>query len=357
VAGDAMATLNFISEAKNLYGLADLLRLVGLKPDVSTKVGLRDLAQCLAGWGIGIVPDPNFAPKILADRDAVLVFRLDMTKPVEAEPSDQYRLTYVSLALGLVVANSDGSVSDVERRMLSRLIRETPGLSQQEQRRLVQDFRWLEASPLAVSDLRQFLKESAPEFRTALMRSLVPIASADGNMQASEVGVLEKLAKVLGLDNTIVYEALHSARPNPDDLAMVEAPRQATGHAIPKPPSASPNGVDAAKLAAIRAETAYASTLLSDIFADGEEPSPAEATPPGSLGNELDQRHRVLLDELMTRPEWSDEDFERLVRQAGLMPGSVKSRLNDWSIERFDELILEGDGRIVVNSSIVLETA
>jgi len=264
----------------------------------------------------------------------------------------------VSLALGIVVANSDGHVSDVERRILSRLIFDTPGLSEQERRRLVADFRWLEASPLAVSDLRQYLKESSAEFRTALMNSLIPIAAADGAMEAGEVGVLEKLAKVLGLDTAMIYEALHRITPDPDSLPMVEMPRQGVGHAIPTPETSPRNGVDTARLAAIRAETAHASSILGDIFADDEAAPVIEVeAPTPTRAGELDQRHRVLLDELVTRAQWSGEDFERLVRHAGLMPGGVISKLNDWSIERFDELILEGDDPIVINSAIILETA
>jgi uncharacterized tellurite resistance protein B-like protein len=359
VAGDAIAKLNTVAEGRHLYRLADLLGLVGLKTDVSTKIGLRDLSLCLAGWGIGIVPDPHFAPKILAERDAVLVFRLDMTKPIETEPSDQYRLTYMALALGVVVANADGNVSDDERRTLSRLIVETPDLSEQERRRLVSDYRWLEANPLAVSDLRQFLKQSTPEFRKALMERLIPIAAADGSMNAGEVSVLEKLAKILDLDNAMIYQALHSVDLDRDYMPMVEAPRQGTGPAIPAQPQKRPTGagVDAARLAEIRAETAHASVLLSEIFADDvPEPTPV-IVPSTSVNGELDQRHRALLEELMTRSEWSEEDFGRLARQAGMMPGSAKSKLNDWSIEQFDELILEGEATIVINSSLILETA
>lgn len=359
VAGEALEKLNAVAEGRNLYRLADLLDLVGLKTDVSTRIGLRDLSLCLAAWGLGIVPDPHFAPKILADRDAVLVFRLDMAKPVETEPSDQYRLTYVSLALGMVVANADGSVSESERRILSRLINETAGLSEQERWRLVSDFRWLEANPLAVSDLRQFLKQSTADVRRALMEQLVPIATADGVVHADEVSVLEKLAKTLDLDMTTIYQSLHSTDPADDEIPLVEPPRPSAGPAISQAPQkqSSAAGVDTTRLAEIRAETAHASTLLSAIFAD-EEPQPAPAIPaPSSIAGELDQRHRALLEELMTRSKWSEEDFERLARHAGMMPGSVKTKLNDWSIEQFDELILEGEGTIVVNSRLILETA
>jgi uncharacterized tellurite resistance protein B-like protein len=355
VARDAITRLDAIAGDGELHRLAELLALVGLKTDVSTKAGLRDLAQCLAEWGIGIVPDPSFAPKILAGCDAVLAFPLDPEQPARAGPSDQYRLIYVSLALGVVVANADGSFAETERNLLLRLILEAPRLGDHERRRLAADLRWLEVNPLAVSDLRQFLKGAVSEVRTALMRHLAAVALADGTASVAELDILEKIGKILEIEPSTVYQVIHSAGSRDGDLPLVEPPSPFVGPAIPARPKPFRNSIDAAKLAAIRAETADASSLLNDIFADeGEAPAEAPASP--LLEAELDQRHHALLDELMTRPEWSRQDFERLARRAGSMPGSVISVLNDWSIDRFDELLLEGDDPIVINGSIILQS-
>ena len=357
IAGDAMAALNAVADSKQLYRLTDLLGLVGLKTDVSTKIGLRDLGRCLENWGLGVVPDPNYAPKILSDRDTVLLFRLDMNQPISAEPSEHYQLTYLSLALGLVVAHADGQFTEGERRMLSRLIVDAPELVDQERRRLVADFRWLEANPMALGDLRQHLRASTPDFRATLMARLIPIAAVDGAMDVGEVAVLEKLAKILGLEASVVYDGLHRTNPvDPDDVPVVVPAGSPRGPAIPQQPSARPT-VDPTRLAAIRAETAHASSILSEIFTEEVDSEPEPEPPPSTTTGELDQRHRALLEELVTRPQWSRSDFERLVRQAGLLPGGAMNKLNDWSLEIYDELVLEGDDPIVINSATLLESA
>lgn len=357
VAGAAIEQLTAIAASNQLYRLSDLLGLVGLNPEVSVKIGLRDLSRCLVSWGLGVVPDPQFVPKILSDREGVLIFRLDMSKPVVSEPSEQYRLTYMALSLGMVVAKADGAMSEQERQLLSRLILETPDLADAERRRLVADFRWLEGNPLAISDLRKHLKEASLEFRNALMAQLIPIAAVDGNMAPGEVAILEKLAQVLALETSSIYQGLHTAAGG-DEVPLVVRPSSPRGPAIPQAPVVRPVGVDSDRLAAIRAETASASNILSAIFADEEpvdEEPPAPAT--ASADGELDTRHRALLEELATRPEWSRDEFDRFVKLAGLMPGSVISKFNEWSLARYDELVLEGDDPIVVNSAAILEDA
>jgi uncharacterized tellurite resistance protein B-like protein len=358
VAATAIEQLTAIAASNQLYRLGDLLGFVGLDAEVSVKVGLRELSRCLGSWGLGVVPDPQFVPKILSDREGVLVFRLDMSKPAITEPSERYRLTYMALALGMVIAKADGIMSDDERRLLSRLVLETPDLADAERRRLVADFRWLESNPLAVSDLRKQLKDASLDFRKALMAQLITIAAADGQMTPEEVAILEKLAQVLALDRSSIYQGLHSAGTG-DDAPMVMRPGAPSGPGIPRAPAARRTGVDSDRLAAIRAETAGASNILGEIFADDEDPAvekPSATITAGDDG-ELDTRHRVLLEELATRPQWSREEFDRFLRQAGLMPGSVISKLNEWSLARCDELVLEGDDPIVINSAAILEDA
>ncbi|MBN9000230.1 MAG: hypothetical protein J0H54_12835, partial [Rhizobiales bacterium] len=53
--------------------------------------------------------------------------------------------------------------------------------------------------------------------------------------------------------------------------------------------------------------------------------------------------------EIRQRAEWSAADFEQLCRSAGLMPGAARQAINDWALDRFDELLLEDEEPIVVN--------
>lgn len=316
VAADAIAKLNTVADSGQLFALTDLLALLGLKRTRTIKSGLRDLSGCLADWGMGLVPDPYFAPAMLAEADRVQVFRFGTTKGTGGKPSERYRLVYVMLALS--VAGAVDRVGEAERRVLSRLVRKTPGLSEHERTRLTADFDWLEANPLVASDLRHVLKEPVAEVRTALLSDFT--VTAEPVMDDGAAGILERLAKTLGLESAGSPHASHDAMP------------RAAGGARP----------------------ALVTRLLNSIFAGGDSPADIEQPSPAAVSaSELDQRHRVLLDELMTRREWSEEDFERLVQRSGLVSRSVRSKLNDWSVERFDDVILDGDDPISVNSRIV----
>lgn len=112
--------------------------------------------------------------------------------------------------------------------------------------------------------------------------------------------------------------------------------------------------VDAARLAAIRAETAAVSSVLADVFDDAEAPAPAaaasEGVSPAAAAEAperyagLDPRHGQFLHELAARESWPRAEFDRLAREFGLMPGAAMENLNAWAFERFDEpLVEEGD--------------
>jgi hypothetical protein len=50
----------------------------------------------------------------------------------------------------------------------------------------------------------------------------------------------------------------------------------------------------------------------------------------------------------MMKPEWTRPDFDRLAKQFGLMPSAAKETINEWTYERFDELILRGEDPVQI---------
>lgn len=357
--GAPLTQLRELASNHQMVKSADLARIAGINGEGATKTRLKELAQCLRTWDLGIVPDPAFAPKIVADWNDAIVFHTSPDEPMPPGPTQHYQMAYLTLALGVLVAQSDGEVSDAERNLLGKVILESPGLNGSERRRLVSEARWLEAHPYAVGDLRQWLKDSSEDFRKTVMQNLFPVAGADGRLAGQEVTALEKISKLLGFENSSVYEGLAGNAPSSDDdIETVETAKIYNGQPIPLAPKPAATGlVNHELLAAVRANTKGSTQMLSDIFADEEEEVALPTPPPPHTDSGLDSRHRALLDELLTRPEWSKADFEGLVRQAGLMPGSVITTLNEWSLSLCDELVLEGDNPVMINTYAVLESA
>ena len=348
--------------------LPALQRLLGL-PAIAkaTRARTSEVAVVLARFGFGLVPDPTYTMRVGKAVGSVIVFALGRAKDEISPCSDAYRSAHLALVLGVMVALADGHVDAREREALLAIGRQSAGLSPDETRRLVADLAWLESSPALLGDLKTHLSGLSPDIKRHLLDVAVGISMADDVITTREVSILERISRQLGLDPTIVYSRLHGAHraptPHPDDdLPEVIAPSERRPVTAPLSIAGAPRpdvGLDLGRLAAIRTETMGISTLLGEIFAEDEEvstPVVAEPAPATTRGHDgLDAKHSALLETLSTREEWTSADFERLVRGSGLMPGAARDVLNDWSLDRHDELVLEGDDPVVVNVHLVME--
>ena len=327
--------------------LATIQHIIGLPATKGGKVGLTEAAGVLARLGLGLVPDPAFTLRAGRSGAGTLLFPLADVVDARVEPTDAYRMAHLSLALGTMVAAADGLIDEAERQLLDAAATGGPGLAVDEVTRLRADRMWFEANPTVLGDIRAAVAASDEPSRRRLIRDAAAIASVNGTVSAREVALLERLAKQLGLDASAAYGVLHGS---------TEAPSLER-----KQPGQPAAGVDALRLAAIRAETLSTATILDGIFEDEEEdpdppPIPA-ATGSGAGGPDgLDGRHASLLAELSERGSWPRAEFDRIARGRGLMPGSAMQVLNDWALDTFDELLLQGDDEVVVNMVLVLES-
>ncbi len=348
-----------------LPALQRLLGLAGVAK--ATRARTSEAAMVLARFGFGLVPDSTYTVRTGKAGTSVVVFALGEAHDDVPPCSDAYRSAHLALALGVMVAVADGHVDARERDALLAIARQFPGLSPDEARRLAADLAWFEANPAMLGDLKAHLGALPAASKRQLLDVAVGVSMADDVVTAREVSILEKIGRQLGLDPAVVYSRLHAVRcasipQADDDLPEVIAPA-ARGSASAPPPiagGAAPDpGLDLGRLAAIRTETLGISSLLGEIFADEEEvtaPVAVEPIPPTTGGGDgLDAKHSALLVALSTRDEWTSADFERLVREAGLMSGAAREALNEWSLEKHDELVLEGEDPVVVNVHLVLE--
>jgi hypothetical protein len=200
--------------------------------------------------------------------------------------------------------------------------------------------------------------------------------TADRHVDAQEVAFVDKLYRAIGLSTEGLYGDLHAAAGvDPEKATIFSSPALGAAFANGKQDGlrgghGSSHGLDMARLAAIRTETAGAAELLANIFQDDalEEPEPVapglvendagghatrEIGPSDGMSIELDRRHHALLAALAERPEWPRGDFDRLVRSAGLMPGAARETLNSWALDSFDDLLLDGEEVVAINQHVL----
>jgi uncharacterized tellurite resistance protein B-like protein len=343
-------------------------RVNSSQPVNITSAKVRELAETLAKFGLGFVPDPGFS--FDTDHGSMLLFELGAPAETVEAASPHYRSALLTVALGILVGKADGGVQQAERLSLEGMVANAEGVTENERRRLRADLRWLELHPVALASLRRKLAAIPIEERSKIADLLVGVASAGGSHQPTEVAILERIYRQLNLDPERLYSGLHKATAAElhDQPVRLPGDAQPTGYAIPQAPNApqagsinpprvkavpaAPKPVD--RRAAIRAETEAAAAILADVFDVHESEDVSEATS-GNQVEVLEPRLAKLLQALLERESWPRAEFERLARELSLIPGAALENLNSWGFERYDDLLIEDSDPIIVNRDIVAE--
>jgi hypothetical protein len=115
----------------------------------------------------------------------------------------------------------------------------------------------------------------------------------------------------------------------------------APGETIPAELQATPQRLDAARIASIRQDTDRVSAVLADIFVvDQQENEDLEAVAASPLAG-LDEKHTALIQEIITRPHWTEDEFSELAARHGLMAAGALETINEWAFGAHDEALLE----------------
>lgn len=318
-------------------------RLEGKTPEKLGKRNLTGAADALARIGFGMAPDPRFSlrgPKI---DEPVVIFELG--EPVEQleDVSPAYRTELFELALATFVAHADSKIVEAERRALREKIDAVSGLTELEGKRLHANLEWYLDVPPDMSWLRSKLKDADAEHHLALRAAVVAIAHADSVIQSEEVACIEKIYKALGIDAGLVYADLHAGDVPDGPVRVKAAEAEAPGEQIPDEPKAKAATLDAARIAAIRNATERVSSVLGEIFSADEdvsdEAAAAHALPSSMAG--LDPKHAMLVEQIIQRDHWTDEEFDEIASKQGLMPSGALEVVNEWAFDKFDEALLD----------------
>lgn len=318
-------------------------RLEGETPEKLGKRNLTGAADALARIGFGMAPDPRFSlrgPKI---DEPVVIFELG--EPVEQleDVSPAYRTELFELALATFVAHADSKIVEAERRALREKIDAVSGLTELERKRLHANLEWYLDVPPDMSWLRSKLKDADAEHHLALRAAVVAIAHADSVIQSEEVACIEKIYKALEIDAGLVYADLHAGDVPDGPVRVKAAEAEAPGEQIPDEPKAKTASLDAARIAAIRNDTERVSSVLGEIFSTDEdvrdEATAAHALPSSMAG--LDPKHAMLVEQIIQREHWTDDEFDEIVGKQGLMPSGALEVVNEWAFDKFDEALLD----------------
>lgn len=300
------------------------------------------LASMLHKLGYGMEPDVRFGSPKPKFGEPVVLFRLPEHSPTA--PSPEYTEAALLIRLSGLLAASDGHVSEEERRHLASHFEEAVGMDHAERQRVEASLIWLGTTGLQFSGLKRKLETLPQAQRGILGHFLVDVAMADGHVSPDEITTLEKLYRMLGLDEKSLYGTVHAIEAGEDRPTVILGATQEARHEIPEERTSL--GIDRDRLAARRSETAEVAALLGAVFAEEtsiQEPSPTTlSTGDSALG--LDAAHAAVLAALPSKHTWSRSELETLVGDHGLqLVDAAIDRVNDAAIEHCDEPVLEGE--------------
>ena len=327
--------------------LKELLAVLGGANQVVNRDRARGLARALEGAEIGMEPHILGGAKTPGEKDTVVLFAQPLMDS-DVGSRTEYQMAALTLQLASAVAQADGEFHDLEVAHLRAEIEGWAHLTPGERCRLHAHLQWLTASPMNLPALKRKLEPLPTAARETLAAFMAALVQADGVVSPAEVKFLEKVYKALGVEPKRVFSDIHAAGTGGAPASTVQAKKQGFR-------------LDTERIAALQEDTVRVSALLSKIFSEEADSTPALAasTPEPELEEEanaplgLDQDHCALLRLLLSRPEWTRAELEDAAADLDLMLDGAMEQINEAAFEAFDEPLFEGEDPISVNTKLL----
>ncbi|MBS2034653.1 TerB N-terminal domain-containing protein [bacterium] len=291
------------------------------------------LARALESVLVGMEPDVLGGAKVPKPEDRIVLFQ-SRAEDGQIRSNPSYHAAAVAIGLAYNVAMADGDFSQDEADFLAERIDQWPDLTPAQKLRLHAHLHMQKEQPISLATYKKKLEPLPQPARATIGKFLAHLAQADGVVSPSEVKLLEKLYKTLGLDPKTVFGDLHKAPP-----ATVKA--STPGFAL-----------DLDRIAELKKETEQVTAILREVFAEEEVDKPEpEPVPSGLLG--LDNDHSLFLRLLFSRASWSRQEVEDAASDMGLMTDGALEQINEASFDKFSEVLLEGEDPLEINPQVM----
>jgi len=327
--------------------------LEGKSSSKLSKKQLVSAADALARLGFGLAPDPRYALRSAKLGEPVVIFDLGAEVEELGEVSLKYRKSLLDIAVSTFVFYADGKITELEKRALEDKVKSVSGLNGHEANRLSANLKWLCEVPPDITLLRRKLKECDNNIQEMIRASLVSIAHVEGIPQTEEIASMEKLYKAIGIDPSLAYTDVHSAKIYKSQVHDGETDLRSCDDKLGREGVRDEGRLNRARIAAIRTDSERVSDVLGGIFGEEESQenigSMAEHSPiPG-----LDKMHAGLLLSLIQENHWSHDAFDQLCADNSLLPSGALETLNEWAYETYGDSVIEEYERYDLSPEII----
>lgn len=318
----------------------------------------RDISEFVEGLGYALAPDSRLTGISLAWNQELALF-VAPEKPAEQLPS-LMSLLFLSMAL----AAADGFVETEELARFNALVEpEIDSASTWSHLKATEEALRRDGN-IATRSLAQVAKRIPAPRREFVLRAMIHIAAADGEVGLDELKALRKIARAFELDESLPDRLIRED----DAFGEVTVERKSggkqIGEAIPHKAKAPTFALDAERIKALTAETHEVISLLSEVMVDEHEntetapsqpaPTTTEEMPEWAQG--LDARYQKAFSEVVRHDTMTGEAFDAIAKKYHLMPDDLANAINAWSDESLGDFLLERDEDVRVFRSLLPET-
>ena len=115
--------------------------------------------------------------------------------------------------------------------------------------------------------------------------------------------------------------------------------------------------LDHGKITAKLKESQRVSRMIQEIFEEESETKDGPITETAQSTGELDKEHFTLLIRLGEQESWQRSDYEKLVKEIGLLPDGALQTLNEAAYDLCDEPLTVGVDPILIDQDVYREVA
>ncbi len=355
---------NFDFGEKTINNIETIANKLGFK--IQDKATLRQstlIVDACEALGYEIEPNANIDKKPYKKDSIVLIYKNQY--PKKLSPID-YQTASLFTDIGYQIALVDKELLQIEIAHIENYIKKEFSLSTSERYRLQMRGELLvHTKEINTSEtIKKLIKILDDSGRETIAKYIISVAIADGIVKDSELKILQKIFKQLGLSEDYLNSALSELINKADDVVVVEK-----GRSTKKKGSKIPTNIeldeklelklDTEKLEKIKINTSEIHNVLQEIFAEEQ----AEILKSESIeadNSEDDDKTEIenglqnIVNIIIEKENWTRNELLNVIQNKGMMLSSAIDEINEWSNEEFGDFLVEEDDDVyLVNEDVV----
>ena len=342
----------FFIQTGTLADLAGIEKRGKLSPAQS-----RELSEFVDGLGFSLAPDARFTGVPLTWDQELILFTKD------GEPNEQLPALMSLLFLSVAIAAADGVIEAEEMARFNTLVEpEVPSPASWAHLRATQEILRRDGG-VATRSVAQVAKRIPGSRREFVLKVLLHVAGASGQIGPDEMKALRKIARAFELDAELPVRMLQEDAAFGEVQVSAKSAGRREGEKIPQKPIHETFRLDAERIQALTAETREVLALLSEVMVEDDVEASAISVAQASAqsvslpdwAQALEPRFRAAFLEIINFDAMDEDQFASVATKYHLMPDNLFDAINTWSDEVLGDFLLERDGEIRVFRNLLPE--